>query len=419
MSTTKPARFAAALAAVGVAALLAISCAAETSRDPATGAGTSTSTSIPADAAPTAPAAEPEPTPMPTVLTVERDELGQLLEQLIVGTRLPAVGATTFTSDRIIETDVAGVRRVGYLTPVELTDKFSIGSNAKAMSAVMVATFVDEGVIGWNTTIGDVYGDTISDMDGPWATITLRQLLSHTAGLDDQTLFPALMDLDTNAPVKAQRRAALNTITATELERLPGEYAYSNIGYTIVGAMFEQLTGSAWEDLIQTRIFDPLEMDSCGFYAPGTAGQLDQPWGHFDELDGKAMDPGDPDADLPPVLAPTGMVHCNMADWVRFLQTQLRGFQGSTAELISLESFQAIQTPADGSDYALGWLIAPGPDEAVTFYHHGSNRRFTAEVWLDPSSDRGLITVTNIGGAIADQPLATINRALFNRRTTP
>lgn len=418
MSTTKPTRYTAALAAIAVAALLATSCAAETSRDPATVAGTSTSLAMTVDSASTVPVAEPEPTP-PTVQTVERSELGQLLDQLIVGTRLPAVGATVFTSDRIIESDVAGVRRVGYPTPAQLTDKFSIGSNAKAMSAVMVATFVDEGVIGWNTTIGEVYGDKIPDMDQTWAVLTLGQLLSHTAGLDDQTLFPALMNLDTDAPVTAQRRFALNTIAASALERPPGEYAYSNIGYTIVGAMFEELTGSSWEDLIQTRIFDPLEMDSCGFYAPGTPGQLDQPWGHFDELDGQAMDPGDPDADLPPVLAPTGMVHCNMADWVRFLQSQLRGFQGSTTELISLESFQAIQTPADGSDYALGWLISPGPDEAVTFYHHGSNRRFTAEVWLDPGSDWGLITLTNIGETIADPPLATINQAIFKRRTTP
>ena len=423
MSATATTRIASALAGVGVAALLATSCAADATSDAAPAVDTTINQPTPTDTTPTA----PDPTPSsvaptttgPLVATVERRELGQLLDQLIDDTRLPAVGATIFTADHIIETDVAGVRRTGDPTPVEISDKFSIGSNAKAMTATLVATFVDDGAIGWDTTIGDIYGETIPDMDQTWAALTLHQLLTHTAGIDDEALFSQLMNLDTDRPVTEQRRDAVTTITATALQRPPGDFAYSNIGYTIAGAIVEELTGTSWEDVIRTRVFDPLGMDSCGFFAPGTPGEVDQPWGHLDELDGLPMDPGDPDADLPAVLAPVGLIHCNMADWVRFLQSQLRGFQGSTTEFISAASLRAIQTPAQGSDYALGWLVAPGPGGAVTFYHHGSNHRFTAEVWLDPAADWGLITVTNIGETIADPPLATIDQAMFNRRNTP
>ena len=403
MSTTRT-RLAGSLGAVAIAALLASSCATTTS----------TATAADTTAKPTA-----ETTLSPSTdlaVGTERSDLGRVLDELIEGTPFPAVGVTAFTADRIIESDVAGVRRVGDSTPVQLSDKFSIGSNAKAMSATLVATFVDDGLLEWETTIADVYGESIPGMDPTWGALTLRQLLSHTAGIDDHTLFAVVTDLDPDAAVTDQRHDALSSISTVALERPPGQYAYSNIGYTVVGAMLEELTGSSWEHLIQTRIFDPLGMDSCGFYAPGTPGQVDQPWGHAGELDGRPMDPGDPDADLPRIIAPAGMVHCNMADWVSFLQSQLRGFQSSSAEIISAGSFQAIGTPVDGSDYALGWVVVPGPAGADTLYHHGSNERFTAEVWLDPAGDWGLITVTNIGATIANPVLATIDRAMFDRR---
>ena len=86
-------------------------------------------------------------------------ELATLLDDLIAGTKLPAVGVTVFDGNQIIETAVAGVRRRGDPTLVELTDKFSIGSNAKAMTATLVATFVDEGLISWETTVAEVYAD--------------------------------------------------------------------------------------------------------------------------------------------------------------------------------------------------------------------------------------------------------------------
>ncbi len=341
-----------------------------------------------------------------------------MLDQLIVETGLPAVGVTAFTGDHIIEAGVAGVRRTGDPTLVELDDRFSIGSNAKAMTATLVATFVDDGVIGWDTTVADVYELRLPDMDPSWAAVTIRHLLNHTSGIDDEAAIPMLIDLDFAAPVVEQRLAVVDTLTADALAQPPGQFVYSSVGYTLVGAMLEELTGTPWEELMQTRLFDVIGMDSCGFYAPGIPGQVDEPWGHYDQRGGAAIDPGDPDADFPQVIAPAGMVHCNMADWVRFLQSQLRGLRGSATEIVSPEAFDALQTTPDGSDYALGWVALRDPNGATTFYHHGSNHRFTAEVWLVPGEDWGLITVTNIGETIADPLLAAVDHAMFKRRNS-
>lgn len=345
-------------------------------------------------------------------------ELTTVLDDLIAGSDLPAVGVTVFTGSQILETAVAGVRRTGDATPVELTDKFSIGSNAKAMTATLVATYVDEGVVTWDTTVADIFDGALPEIHGDYADATLRQLLSHTAGINDELVsaaFVSFVDFDLSL---TEQRLGLTEMTVTRpRDHAVGNYMYSNFGYTIVGAMLEELTGSPWEELVQTRVFDRLGMNSCGFYAPGTPGEVDQPWGHFDAIGGEAVDPGHAAAELPHVIAPAGLVHCNMADWATFLQSQLRGFRGSDSEIISPEAFVALQTPQAGSDYALGWVTNPYPKGPDVLYHQGSNLRFTAEVWLVPSENWGLLTVTNVGDALSE-PLAKVGLDLFARRSS-
>ena len=62
----------------------------------------------------------------------------------------------------------------------------------------------------------------------------------------------------------------------------PGEkYAYSNVGYTIAGAMAEKATGATWEDLVKREVFEPLELTGAGFGPPKSPDEtLEQPRGH-------------------------------------------------------------------------------------------------------------------------------------------
>ncbi len=345
-------------------------------------------------------------------------DIQELLEDLIAGTELPALGVMVFDGEQIIESAVAGVRRRGEPTLVEPTDLFHIGSNTKAMTATLVATYVDDGLISWETTVEDVFGSSLPDLDEVLAQVTFRQLLSHTAGLNDEEGFPPLGGIDDDRPVTEQRfEGAAITVTRPP-HHPPGRYLYSNLGYTIVGAMLEELTGTPWEELVRARIFDALGMESCGFYAPGTPGELDQPWGHLDERGGQPVDPGDPEADLPQVIAPAGLVHCSMSDWALFLQSQLRGFQGSDAELISPDAFVALRTPPEGSQYALGWEAIEAP-KGLVITHDGSNHRFTSTAVLVPAENWGALVVTNLGKGWAFPTVGATVEAMISRHLSP
>lgn len=81
-----------------------------------------------------------------------------------------------------------GVREAGGEDPITPDTMFSIGSTAKAMTAMMAATFVDEGLITWNTPVVDVMPQfQLSDADAT-GKITLRHLFAHTTGLPNTDL---------------------------------------------------------------------------------------------------------------------------------------------------------------------------------------------------------------------------------------
>ena len=96
---------------------------------------------------------------------------------------LPALAAAVAKQGKVVAAGVAGVRRVGTTIPVTLHDRFHIGSDTKAMTALLGAMLVEEGKLRWNTTVGEIYPELVSSMAPGTKAITLEQLLSHTSGI--------------------------------------------------------------------------------------------------------------------------------------------------------------------------------------------------------------------------------------------
>src|SRR5262245_17341245 len=218
------------------------------------------------------------------------------------------VAAAVLRGERIIAQGAAGVRKRGTAERITLDDRFHLGSCTKAMTATLVAMLVEEGKLNWTTTLGEVFAGTVKPMHPAWEKVTLRQVLAHRAGLRFDPDGPARVFDLLRAPYASVRsvmqppRARLGTVPEQRLEvarqalsRPPGippdtKYWYSNEGYILAGAVLEHLTGHVWEDLMRERLFQPLGISTGGFGQPGTAGKIDQPWGHS-SFAGKPLDP--------------------------------------------------------------------------------------------------------------------------------
>lgn len=327
---------------------------------------------------------------------------------------LPALTGVTVTSKGTGEIVFTGMRRLGATVPITANDKWHLGSDTKVMTATLIAMLVEARKLKWETTLGEAFPELAKTMTVDLARVNLLHLLSHRAGLTANVAWFTYGKR--GATYAEQRRAVLQDLLDKPLKAKPGsQYEYSNLGYTLAGAVAEKVTGQAWETLLKERIFRPLGMKSAGFGGVGTEGELDQPWPHGQN--GKPMPRNGPTMDNPAVMGPSGNVHCPLSDWALFIADQLRGARGQ-GQLLKPESYQRIQTPPFEGDYALGWLTVERPwakGKALT--HAGSNTMNFAVAWLAPARETAFLVCTNMGGENAakgaDEAIGHLLKAQF------
>jgi len=324
-------------------------------------------------------------------------DLAPTLRALAEKYKLPGAVGAILHGDQIVALGSTGVRKAGDPAPFLVTDGIHLGSDTKAMTAILIGQLIDKRQLNFDTTMAEIFPDLAAKMDPAMTKVTVRELLDHDAGL------PANLDwwaLDaTHVPLPVQRRNAVEQALAAPPATPIGKFSYSNVGYVILGAIIETKTGKPWEEIIEQQIFRPLQMTSAGFGAPGPPGQVNQPWGHVDD-NGKLKPV---QIDNAPVLGPAGTVHCSIGDWAKFIAETLRGAQGHPT-LVSTETFKQLTTPMPGQEYAGGWIVTQRPwAGGLALTHAGSNTTWFCNVWIAPNKDFAVLIATNYGGSSAAQ----------------
>jgi len=357
------------------------------------------------------------------------------LRPFLASHNLPALAAAVVRGGGIVAVGAAGTRRMGTEAPVAVDDRFHIGSDTKAMTSLLAATFVEQGALGWDSTVGAIFPDMKQGMDAGLRGVTLQQLLSHTSGIPgDNDAFGDLLtrSLAQEGLLLDELRAWLVREWRTQpLAAPPGSrFAYSNMGYTLAGAMLERVGRKTWEELIVERVFTPLGLASAGFGPQSSLGRVDAPLGHRIRDDG-SLRPilAGPAADNPPVIGPAGVVHLSIMDFAAWAAWHagegkraphivkpetLRKLHAPVIE-IPPETGAAPGTPTRGA-YALGWGVINVPwanERLIT--HAGSNTMNLAMVFLQPSRDFAMVMATNVGGKKADDALKTLAEQLYRQ----
>ena len=346
-------------------------------------------------------------------------ELQAFVEQTLAKARdqhkLPGIAAVVQIGGKL-EAEVAmGLRANGHPERVTTNDRWHIGSDTKAMTATLIARLVEYGKLRFEDTLADAFPEMSSSMAPAYRAVTITQLLSHTAGLppltDDKELPPFYAAINGITALPAQRAAVSRAYLAMPPASKVGEFAYSNLGFIIAGAIAEARTGKSWEDLVREQIFAPLGIVNAGFGAPGTPGKVEQPQGHNE---GRPLNPGSADADNPPAIGPAGTVHIALKDWLLFAQDQLEGVYGR-GKLLKPESYRKLHTPVSGV-YALGWGTKLSPDGTPTIItHSGSNGYWLADVKIMPKKRMIFLIAMNAGDGGANTAVQEINAALRER----
>ncbi len=318
------------------------------------------------------------------VLAPVRDEhhLPGLIGAILVGGRLATIGAL-------------GIRKIGSPEPMRVTDQVHLGSCTKAMTATVIGMLVEEQKLKWSSTIREIFPEEASNFHPQFQGVTLSHLLTHRAGLPQDGPWWHLPGQTTTE----MRHSLLLTMLENNPASKPGTtYAYSNVGYALAGLMAEQVTGESWESLLTRRLFQPLEMASAGFGAPGRPGDVSQPWGH--RLVGLDVKPTQ--QDNAPAMGPAGTVHCSVPDWARFAALHL-GSESGSATLLKPATLETLHTPPPGREYAGGWLVFERSwAGGRALNHSGSNTYWYVTIWVAPVRKFAILVATNQGGKEAE-----------------
>jgi CubicO group peptidase (beta-lactamase class C family) len=351
-----------------------------------------------------------------------RDSLDALLTPYLEKYDLPALAAAVVKDGKVVAVGAVGTRRAGEKIPVTVNDRFHLGSDTKAMTSLLAATFVEEGKLRWESTLADVFPELAEKMDSGLRRVTLVQFLSHTSGVpSDNDTFANLVEksMTQDGNLDELRYWLVKQWSTQPLVSEPGtKWAYANMNYVIAGAMIERVGGKTWDELITERIFTPLGLRTAGLGCQATLGRVDAPLGHV--MSGgklKAMLAG-PNGDNPAIIGPAGIAHMSVLDFARWAGwNAAEGKRGP--KLVRPETLKKLHTPvismqipnpAPGTPisgkYALGWgeVVVDWAPEPLLF-HGGSNGMNLAQILVDPKRDFAMVLVTNIGGSKAETAL--------------
>ncbi len=309
--------------------------------------------------------------------------IGTAITEIVNDGRSPGMIAAIISAEGVTAAASAGVRKAGSGIAFTTMDVVHLGSCTKAMTAAMIGTLVAEGKLKWNTKLVDVFPELKGIIHPDYNTVTLWQLLTHSASVPAN---PTDWDAYSKDEIKERRLAILKDNLKSPAPFTPGEHHYSNFGYMIAGCMAEKITGLSWETLMQNRLFDPLGMTSAGFGVPGNPAQIDQPWGH-----GRYGDNWRPSLSYDPdAIGPAGEVHCNIQDWAKFLSLWLTGKNAILDSTILNKLAQPF------GFYAGGWGVSEQPwAKGKVLSHNGSNGIWYATVAVAPKLNRAYVVVTN------------------------
>ncbi|MBZ5574211.1 MAG: beta-lactamase family protein, partial [Acidobacteriia bacterium] len=165
---------------------------------------------------------------------------------------VPGLSLLVAREGKIVRAQGYGQANVELQVPVKPETIFQSGSLGKQFTATAVMMLVEEGKIKLDVPITNY----LKDAPAAWKQVTIRQLLSHTAGFTD---YPK----DFNFRKDYTEADLLKIVEGIPLAFPPGtKWTYSNLGYLTLGILIHQVTGKFYGDFLQQRIFQPVGMST-------------------------------------------------------------------------------------------------------------------------------------------------------------
>jgi CubicO group peptidase (beta-lactamase class C family) len=286
--------------------------------------------------------------------------------QMFMGSVLVAKGG------KVVFSKSYGMADLEWDVPNSPTTRFNIASMTKQFTAASILLLEDRGKL----KTDDLVKKYLPDAPASWDNITIYHLLTHTSGIPDDGA-----KYEPGTPDKL-------VFNDRPLNFQPGEqWAYTNLGYIVLGYLIERISGQTYEDFVHENIFKPLGMNDSGLmsfvtiiprrasgYWPGSNG--------IDNADR-------PDARIG---FSSGSLYSTTEDLFRWDEGLFGG------KLLTPASLRKMTTPFK-SDYACG-VHVNRVNGHLMIEHDGNNIGYDADMAYYPEDRIAVIVLANLNGTV-------------------
>ena len=286
---------------------------------------------------------------------------------------------------------------------------FDIGSNTKQFTATAILKLAELGKLKLTDSLRIFFKGIPEDKQ----SITIHQLLSHTAGF---------VDAIGKDFTEISREDFFQQLFATNLLSKPGEkYSYSNTGYSILGRIIELVSNQSYEAFLNTYLFAPAGMKQTGYLLPNWDPK-NIAWSYNRGI----LESESPifkyqkDNDISWHLKANGGINASQNDmllWYKALKTN---------KILSEESLNKLTTShilfTSGNyeyGYAYGWTVRILENNIKRLTHNGSNGAYSHSLIWFPQQDIFIAYVTNANSSQVEFIAYEIAKIILDKNYSP
>jgi len=330
-------------------------------------------------------------------------KIDRLTGRVLKEFNVPAIAVAVVKDGEVIHMEGYGVRSVATGEKTDEKTLFAIASNTKAFTTAALGILTDEGKVSWDSRVIEIIPEF--RLYHPYVTedFRIRDLLTHRSGLGlgagDLMMWPDSAMFTADDIIRNLRHLKQASPFRTK-------YDYDNLLYVVAGEVVERVSGTSWEEFVETRIMKPLGMTGSAASFRGLRDRSNIIDAHV-PVDGRLQ------------VAPkqenrlhnsSGGIYSNVSDLSRWVICQLnRGRYGPNLEnqIFSEKAHSEMWTPqtikpADPDNlyrshffaYGLGWNLTD-INGYLQVYHTGSHTGIVTRVTMLPELNLGIIVLTN------------------------
>lgn len=285
----------------------------------------------------------------------------------------------------------ADLERKIKMTPQHI---FRIASHSKTFTATALMQLQEQGKLRIDDYVVDYLPWLKSHKDTKWQNITIRQLMSHGAGIIRDGLNADYWQLE--RPFPSQKQLQKEVLEANVVIENNTKHKYSNFGYSVLGMIIESVSGKAYNDYVKDHIVNALGLKNTGpEYTPEISKQIVT---GYTRLEADKIRIPIEHINTKSMSAATGF-YSTSEDLCAYFTAQLIG----SGKLLSDESKKEMQraqwhaiTPGQSNheDYGLGIEIEYLRNR-TTFGHGGGFPGHITESLIDPKDELAVVVLTN------------------------